>query len=94
MCAQVAQLSCGKGTLQLGAAVRLLPCVDAPVASERATVDGSVPTARLITLVGLLPSVLAPGVYYEGSTLSSCITAALVVAVEWLLACMGAIVCS
>lgn len=94
MCAQVAQLSCGKGALQLGAPVRLLPCVDAPVAPERAAVYCSVATAGLITLVGLFASVLAPGVYYKGSSLCSCITAALIVAVEWFLACMGAVVCS
>ena len=94
MRAQVAQLSCGKCALQLGAAVGLLAGVDALVASEGSTVYRCVPTAWLITLVRLLPSVLAPGVHYEGSPLCSGVPTALIVAVERLLACMSAIMCS
>ncbi len=93
MRAQIAQLSCGKGALELSAAVRLLPCVNTPVASERPTVNCCVLTARLITLVGLLACVLASGVYNQSSTLCSCVATALVAAVERLLPCMGSVVC-
>ena len=94
MCAQIAELRCGKGALQLGAAIGLLASVDALVASERSAVYCCVVAARLITLVRLFPSVLAPGVNYESSPLCSGVTTALIVAVERLLACMGPVVCS
>ena len=93
MGAQVAQLGCGKGALQLGAAVRLFSSVDAPVASERSTIYSCVVAPWLIALVWLLPCVLAPGMYYQGSSLCCCVPAALVAAVKGLLTCVGAIVC-
>ena len=94
VCAQVAQLSCSKGALQLSAAVGLLASVYALVASEGSTVYCCVLTARLITFVRLFPSVLAPGVDYEGSPFCSGVTTALIVAVERLLACVRPVVCS
>ena len=93
MGAQVAQLSCSECALELSAAIGLLSCMDAAVASEGATVYCCVITAWLITLIRLLPCVFAPGMDYQSAPLCSSVATTLVAAVERLLPCVGTIVC-